>query len=544
MTNETYVVDCVFPLSGSYTFFQRLLYYIVLAFAFTVRRYRYLVAAALGYSLTASSTAAIHIFCLGIQSKIPFDLDHIAIRPILVSSILAVFPIWQYSWEFWNVDITPILVTWWIAVGVACYLVNFRLPAISGSDAEVMHCIDQKIFDMYNESLQAAFGYNYNGSYCSNPCDGVRPSAILHTEKDQLVPFVLGHWTPNMTIDIQPMPASFGSFTTFIIVFVILQYWIFGSKHPRNIRNAIFKRLYRLNSTSYSRHLLAKTAALLAFSIPFLAVLLLVMDLSLQITYMEIELRQFPESESPSAVGQWSPWAGVILALVAAGGLRLQRLWAEIDDGHDRSAPLNAGDNEEEGLQATDHVNNNNINVQRPSNTTSTERPLSEQPIVRSNTLSSLDAPHRNAAAVVITPLVRWIRRIWQKLGYNSIKKFWRKVIRFTVAIAKGLLEHLDAGWASLYNAWTDLAYFYQDPVTATSPHLEGDRGPEGTELSEIANGYNETQLSNIAEDGHHSDAVLDNERSGSSTGVTRVNSLGGIEASLGRRSATYPVEQ
>ena len=55
---------CVYPISGQYGFLNRLLFYVLMIFAFIVRKHDWLAAAALGTAMTYAASAAVHAFAL------------------------------------------------------------------------------------------------------------------------------------------------------------------------------------------------------------------------------------------------------------------------------------------------------------------------------------------------------------------------------------------------------------------------------------------------------------------------------------------------
>lgn len=57
-------IICTYPISGSYGFLNRLLFYLMMIFALVVRKRRWLAAAAPGTSMTYSASAAAHAFAL------------------------------------------------------------------------------------------------------------------------------------------------------------------------------------------------------------------------------------------------------------------------------------------------------------------------------------------------------------------------------------------------------------------------------------------------------------------------------------------------
>lgn len=538
---EQLYAECVFPISGTYTFFQRLLYYLVLIFAFTVRSHDWLLSAALGFALTTSGSAAIHVICLAAQSELPFDIDHVAIRAILVPSLLAIFPLWQYSWRFWNVDITAVLVTWWCLVSVAAYLLNWRIGplAVNTGYGDFMYCADWETLSVYNTSVQADFGYIYKDMNCTNPCIGVSGSSIFHTATDQLAPFVLDVWDPGSTTFMEWIPVSYDAimkFTWVAVGLIIAQYWILGSASPSSIRNSIFRAIYRGDTRSYRRYILAKTFALLGYMLPFLAVLILSTDFIVQIVYMEMTLLPIPESESPWAVGQWSPWVGVTMTIVATIGLKLKTLWTKLDENLESTAPSDSREveNEEEAhlARGTD---------QRPSSSISSGRPSYTRPIIRASTIESIPTRPGNAIVVVTITLLRWTKRVWHKLS-NRTSQARLKVARFLTLITQNFQTTLNSSWASVSMAWKDLASFYRDPVGAVAQPLQDDTAVESTELHDITNNNTGHQNAvNGTGEEHCINTTVGAEGLGSSSGITLMNEAREDNAGVEQRTRTWP---
>lgn len=77
------IVSCVYPMSGQYRFLPRLLFYVSLIFAFTMRRSGWFTSIVLGLAMSYSATAFIHIIViyatLGRSPPI-FDLDVLGIN--------------------------------------------------------------------------------------------------------------------------------------------------------------------------------------------------------------------------------------------------------------------------------------------------------------------------------------------------------------------------------------------------------------------------------------------------------------------------------
>lgn len=474
MASVSYAIMCVYPISGTYTFFQRVLYYMVLLFGFSVRGYDWLVSVALGYALTTSGAAAIHALVLAMKSNFMFDIDHHAIRTMLSPSILTVFPLMQYSYNFWNADVKAILITWWWLVAVANGFASYYFPRREYNDGyqAIMTCASQQSWAKFNRTLQLEFSYKYNNSLCYDPCANVSQSDIFHTSADTLVPFVFGIYNPDATGVFEKMPPSYKAAATasiVLMVLVVLQRYILGDNHPDAIRNWVFRHINRKGVVSERRMRTAKIVAIFAFFTPHMATLALVSLLAIDLVYGEIALRQMPESESPWAVGQWTPWASLGMTLAVTIFIRLRTLWNTIKANSDQVSlepPANSIGSSES-----------------PPYTTSSPGP--DAPLHRASTLLSANAPQANAFITVLNHLLVWVFLRWSSAstrvyGFPKVKKL--------LGVSEHVYRHLISPFKSsrkyIMKAAGDLVSFWRDPV-AISGSGEEDGG--GVELQSTA---------------------------------------------------------
>lgn len=90
-------IVCVYPLSGQYGLLSRVLFYVLIVFAFVGRCQIWLIAGVLASVLIYSGTAVVHAPILAIGSKPLYDLDVVGVCAILSVSCLSIYPISAWS---------------------------------------------------------------------------------------------------------------------------------------------------------------------------------------------------------------------------------------------------------------------------------------------------------------------------------------------------------------------------------------------------------------------------------------------------------------
>ncbi|OJD15874.1 hypothetical protein ACJ73_08938 [Blastomyces percursus] len=90
-------VLCVFPISGPYNLLQRILFYLLLAFAVLCRRQKWLVFGALASAMSYSGAAALHGLLLASPARKAIDLDIYGIFAVTSSGAMLTAPLLNWS---------------------------------------------------------------------------------------------------------------------------------------------------------------------------------------------------------------------------------------------------------------------------------------------------------------------------------------------------------------------------------------------------------------------------------------------------------------
>jgi hypothetical protein len=174
-----WAATCVFPISGIYTRMQRLLFYVVMIFIFCLHFHEWLTAAAVGFALTYSSTAAIHAIVLSFQHEVGRDLDHLALMAITTAGGVAGVVFALYLPRVLERNARSLFVTWSCLMAAASCCLAFTSPkyVVALSRFVILIGCDEK------------------GNNCQSPCGATESNALFRTTKDNLVPDLLGLWT-------------------------------------------------------------------------------------------------------------------------------------------------------------------------------------------------------------------------------------------------------------------------------------------------------------------------------------------------------------
>lgn len=113
------LVNCVYPISGTYGLLPRVLYYVTLVFAIFGRNREWLIIGALVSALTYAGTAAIHMMALVKNRTGVFDLDIVAAWAVLSTGALAYIGIIHWSTTLRNSRAKTVMITWGFLIGVA-----------------------------------------------------------------------------------------------------------------------------------------------------------------------------------------------------------------------------------------------------------------------------------------------------------------------------------------------------------------------------------------------------------------------------------------
>ncbi|KAI1127028.1 hypothetical protein F5Y10DRAFT_293147 [Nemania abortiva] len=373
MTNETLMfyrnVWCVYPISGTYTRFQRILFYIGIIIAFAFRFHAWLSAVAMGGVFVYSFVAAVHAIPMSVQASLGADADIIALSSIASTSLYCAVIARMYSPRFIGLNFN-FLNHCWIFFSVTAVL--FLNVAIRRFDESITHYVVQQTC--------------LNTTDCPSPCTSRQPKVLFRYDSGDTIAVVLDSWWQtisdgnklDLTVGVPSVPGHREGFnannTAGQIIGLIILYplFILGSRNhhrpPRVARDNLFRRLLlrrvmanHLSSTStrmafhlvYYLHSAWKVVGFFALpehESPFQAWIddrsrlevvdskerkkyarnvaliwyilctlgYVVMPIALLVIIFSFESKWFnmiPESEGPDAIGQWGPAVGLAASL-------------------------------------------------------------------------------------------------------------------------------------------------------------------------------------------------------------------------------------
>lgn len=349
----SYNAWCTYPISGQYGFMNRLLFYLLMIFALIARKHPWLVAAALGTSMTYAASAAVHAFALlkaygynrsGLsyamerpQNAKPSDygdLDLAGIFPILVAGCIMLTPILNWSTGIVREHVRTVTVLWgtlmFSAVVTTFYNVREGVQSIIDSDQFVTCSIDVTkncTMDYISNSSTAYFSYDfYTRCNCNDSCGAVSLSEAPFRTGQNLQVYLISDMTIRLTF----------SNTVFWVgvVDTLLLGFIFGHGilsllevkfTQAELRNKVFlifggKLSYsdRAGFASKARYYIGKAIASTFFIFPIAVAMITPAVFTVSVIINEINVWGYPVSERPDAVGQWSAYAGAAFVVVAA----------------------------------------------------------------------------------------------------------------------------------------------------------------------------------------------------------------------------------
>jgi len=234
---------CIYPLSGSYTSFQRLLYYVMIVFAFCVRFHDWLFAVALFHIINYTSTAAIHALGLGIYSQAVPDSDDFALVLTLGVGCITFITLAMFRPRIFDTSIHVISACWSIFLTVS------SITLLSGTK--------QPLFQIINNDFRTTVYCDQNG-HCNNPCATIDiPKTPFRSTGDKMVPFLdvvidqsVTTLNGNYTAEINISPSDVGFraywqvFTIGAAVTIAMRTTLFNLVYPpATARNWIFRRI-------------------------------------------------------------------------------------------------------------------------------------------------------------------------------------------------------------------------------------------------------------------------------------------------------------
>ena len=236
------LVWCVHPISGTYTQFQRLLFWVVIIVILFFQFHQWLIAGSIALAATYSFTASIHSVALGIHKSSASDGDLLALQVILQSSIIASLLCVIFCPRLFRQNIRQFWIWWCLLVFLARLIQQsqalWTIETLPDYTVPV-HCDRQGV--------------------CKNPCEGMKNGTIFREPSDPLQPVIWStHLTPmdlNVSISaewIAESPTKSDAeyeWLCFIWLFYnllgpVLQCVIINANlAPREARNLIFHRL-------------------------------------------------------------------------------------------------------------------------------------------------------------------------------------------------------------------------------------------------------------------------------------------------------------
>ena len=375
------LVWCAYPISGIYTQFQRILFWVVTILILFFQLHPWLTAGALAYAVTYSITAAIHAIFLGFKATSVYDADLLALQVVTQSSFFASILCVLFSPPIFNANVTPFY-RWW------CLVLYLARCAMSTVGIRTIWSIEEYTIPS-NCTWRAS---------CGDPCAGMKKVTMFRDASDSLQPVIfqahLALVDSNVTIiDDWIAHAPIVSWDNYIWL-GSLWFWVFvfgpvlrcaltnSWKDPREVRNLMFdrlrkrrvpkghvqsrKRLIYISSLKWTRYawyllvvlcpilgglansvlwivekargrkvttfhelavlenretrtsyILAKTLATMWFFVGESSYILFVVGAMFLTHRAEISIKWIPESESKKNIGQWSTWTTFGLALFA-----------------------------------------------------------------------------------------------------------------------------------------------------------------------------------------------------------------------------------
>lgn len=333
--------DCILPVSGQYGLLPRLLFYLLLCFGVSVRSHDWLAAGALAATMTYSGTAAIHIIITSFLSRASVGDDIGPIRAILSTACIMAVPLFNWSTTLRRLQARPLVIYWDVLVVVAYLsssLWNLRYDIPEGRSAvgPRSRYINCELDPGAPASLPQVLDPQWLAAHrCNNSCDSV--GYIPFRSSDSAFAFAY----------LGTIPAWFAAtprlerlLDVWIIPVIVLQGYytcLVGRSSPAQLRNQLFLTICcRDRGKSWARALQNFTAKYLAIVVYLISLSMLLISPPTSIINLvlrELHFRQAPwmlESESPTMLGQWSPWVSAGLALLGAVIVRYHDRWMEV----------------------------------------------------------------------------------------------------------------------------------------------------------------------------------------------------------------------
>lgn len=165
---------CLYPVSGIYTRFQRILFYLILGFIFCSRFHKWLALIGIVYFVGLTGIAACHGIGLGLQDNIGLDADNLALTVILQVAGTASLIFALYPPRSFNHNSSPFFILWCGFLSFASICISWT--TIKWASRGVVVAVQADCSDP-------------SASACAHACDVVEYTKVLYrTAKDKMVP--------------------------------------------------------------------------------------------------------------------------------------------------------------------------------------------------------------------------------------------------------------------------------------------------------------------------------------------------------------------
>jgi hypothetical protein len=171
-------VTYVYSVSGCYTFFQRILFYLVIIFVFTFRFFEWFTAAGIAFVVSLSTTAALHAMVVSLQPEVGRDLDHCALMIILTPVTLGAIVYDLYPPPVFNRNPKPLFIVWTCILSLSQACLTFNFPRFLAG-----------LFEMSTTIL-----CDETATICNDNCTSLFSNALFRTANDQCAAFFIGSW--------------------------------------------------------------------------------------------------------------------------------------------------------------------------------------------------------------------------------------------------------------------------------------------------------------------------------------------------------------
>ncbi|KAL3441323.1 hypothetical protein BJX65DRAFT_322466 [Aspergillus insuetus] len=331
-------VLCVYPLSGVYSPLQRILFYVLLSFGVIGRRQRWLVAGALASAMTYCGAAAIQSFFLIAKAKSPVvDLDIYGVFAVTSTGFMLTAPLlaWSTTLQSAEREIRMVISLWSLLIAIGAILATAGIYIRADGEGPACFGLEDDISSAVSTLYNASSGCTYACFAEKHPLFRSASDALAWENQLDAPRDITAVFVPNISASLlsaiivwtwvirkgnavllQPPPV----FTRFELGWVGAR--LFGKRCRDRTIAPKLKTLQRPKVHYRFPKLVEAFQYYFVLGSSAVFIVNLVMN--------EVRLRYLPTNEMPYEVGQWGPWVGVGLILLAELLNRLmKRMWPE-----------------------------------------------------------------------------------------------------------------------------------------------------------------------------------------------------------------------